>query len=372
MRDPRFRKLAETLVDYSTSLKSGERVLLETSSIPSGMLSVLIETVVEKGGIPFLEVKDARAQRTWLLHATEEQMALQGEYELFRMKQMDVYIGLRGADNTSELGDVPQDRMKLYLEKVAHPVHFQERVNNTKWVVLRWPTPGMAQSAGMSTDAFEDFYFDVCTMDYAAMAKAAEPLTALMNQTDKVRLLGPGDTDLTFSIADIPAVPCVGDKNIPDGECFTAPVRESVNGIIHFNAPTIYQGVQFDSIRLEFKDGKITQARGSDAESLNKILDTDEGARYVGEFAIGFNPYITRPMRDILFDEKIAGSIHFTPGQAYEMADNGNRSNIHWDMVLIQRPEYGGGEIYFDDRLIRKDGLFVLTELDGLNPENLR
>lgn len=372
MRDPRFRKLAETLVDYSTSLKPRERVLIETSSIPSGMVSTLVEVVVERGGIPFLEAKDSQSQRTLLLHATEEQMALQGEYELFRMKQMDVYIGLRGADNTSELGDVPQEKMKIYLEKVAHPVHFQERVNNTKWVVLRWPTPGMAQSAGMSTEAFEDFYFDVCTMDYARMSEAARPLADLMNQTGSVRLYGPGETDLSFSISDIPAIPCVGDKNIPDGECFTAPVRESVNGIIHFNAPTIYQGVQFDNIRLEFRDGKIVQATGSDTENLNRILDTDEGARYVGEFAIGFNPYINRPMRDILFDEKISGSIHFTPGQAYEMADNGNRSNIHWDMVLIQQPDYGGGEIYFDGRLIRKDGLFTLPELERLNPENLR
>lgn len=246
-----------------------------------------------------------------------------------------------------------------------------QRVNETKWVVLRWPTPSMAQLAGMSTEVFEDFYFDVCTLDYAKMAKAEEVLKERMERTDKVRLIGPKDTNLEFSIKGISAVPCVGDRNIPDGECFTAPVKNSVNGIIHYNAGTIHNGKPFDDIRLVFKDGKIIEATGSDTKSLNEILDIDEGARYVGEFSIGFNPHIKHAMRDILFDEKISGSIHFTPGQAYKDADNGNRSKLHWDMVLIQTEEFGGGEIWFDDELIRKDGRFVPSYLHCLNPENL-
>ena len=229
----------------------------------------------------------------------------------------------------------------------------------------------MAQLAGMSTEQFEDFYFKVCTLDYAKMAEAEKPLKDRMERSDRVRIVGPSDTNLEFSVKGIPAIQCDGDRNIPDGEVFTAPVRDSVNGVIHFNAGTVYQGKSFDDVRLVFENGKIIDATSSDTKSLNEILDTDEGARYIGEFSLGFNPHIHKVLRDILFDEKIAGSLHFTPGRAYEEADNGNRSKIHWDLVLIQTPEFGGGEIYFDDELIRKDGRFVPDYLQGLNPENL-
>ena len=192
----------------------------------------------------------------------------------------------------------------------------------------------------------------------------------LMERTDRVEIAGPG-TDLRFSIKKIPAVICGGDRNIPDGEVFTAPVRDSVNGFVTFNAPTIYQGTSFDHIRLEFENGKIVKATSNQTKKLNDVLDADAGARYIGEFSLGFNPHILHPMRDILFDEKIAGSFHFTPGQAYETADNGNRSQVHWDMVNIQRREYGGGEIYFDGKLIRKNGEFVVPALQSLNRARL-
>jgi aminopeptidase len=258
--------------------------------------------------------------------------------------------------------------MKLAM-KLLKPV-LDQRVNKTKWVVLRWPTSSMAQMAGMSTEAFEDFFFRVCTLNYSKMEGAMKPLVALMNDTDRVRITGPG-TDLNFSIRGISTIACSGAHNIPDGEVFSCPVKDSVQGHIQYNAPTIYQGTGFDSIKLAFKNGRITDATGSNTKRINEILDTDDGARFIGEFALGFNPFILEPMRDILFDEKIAGSFHFTPGQAYDDADNGNRSQVHWDLVCIQRPEYGGGEIYFDDKLVRKDGKFVLEELKALNPENL-
>jgi aminopeptidase len=286
------------------------------------------------------------------------------------MKDMQCYIAVRGGHNITENSDVPDDKMQIVQEHWRKPV-LDQRVDHTKWVVLRWPTPSMAQLAGMSTEGFEDFYFDVCTLDYAKMARAEEPLKDRMMRADRVHLKGPADTDITFSIKGIPAVPCIGDRNIPDGEVFTAPVRDSVNGVIHFNAGTIYNGKPYDDIRLVFKDGKVVEATGSNTPGINEVLDSDEGARYIGEFSIGFNPCVKQAMRDILFDEKIAGSIHFTPGRAYEEADNGNRSKIHWDMVLIQTPEFGGGEILFDDELIRKDGRFVPEYLHGLNPENL-
>ena len=223
----------------------------------------------------------------------------------------------------------------------------------------------------MSSRAFEDFYYDVCNLDYAKMSAAMDALVARLARTDSVHIIGPG-TDLRFSIKGIPAVKCAGECNIPDGEVYTAPVRESVNGIITYNTPSLYQGTVFEHVSFTFERGKIVQATANETEKLNAILDADEGARYIGELGIGVNPYITKPMKDILFDEKISGSIHFTPGSCYEDAPNGNDSTIHWDLVLIQTPEYGGGEIYFDDELIRKDGLFVPEDLQCLNPDALK
>ena len=186
-----------------------------------------------------------------------------------------------------------------------------------------------------------------------------------------MHLKGPG-TDLTFSIKGMNAIKCDGERNIPDGEVYTAPIRDSINGTLSYNTPSLVAGFRFENIRFTFENGKIVDATANDTQRINQYLDTDEGGRYIGEFSLGVNPNIHTPMCDTLFDEKIAGSIHFTPGNAYDEADNGNRSAIHWDLVLIQTPEYGGGEIYFDDVLIRKDGRFVIPELEGLNEENLR
>ncbi len=371
MKDPRLDQLAQVLVHHSTKLQPGEHVLIEAYDIPHPFVNSLIARVTEAGAKPYVWIKQNAVIRQMLLSANEGQLKLIGKQELAWMKKMDAYIGIRGGDNVNELADVPQDKMRMYQEYILKPVHYEQRVNHTRWVILRYPTPSFAQLAHMSSEAFEDFFFQVCTLDYARMEKALQPLKKLMEKTDKVRLVGP-ETDLRFSIKGIPAVGCSGAHNIPDGEVFTAPVRDSVNGYIKFNTPTIYLGTPFSDIALRFEGGKIIEASADKTEKLNEILDTDEGARHVGEFALGFNPYITRPMLDILFDEKMAGSFHFTPGKAYEEADNGNRSNIHWDMVMRQTPEQGGGEIWFDGVLIRKDGRFVLPELEGLNPENLK
>ena len=363
-------KLADTLVGYSTKVQPGERVLIDAYEAPAEMVMLLVDRVAEAGGLPFAQVHESRVLRSLYMHATQDQMQILGRRDLDFIRQMHCYIALRGGHNINELADVPQDRMRIFKEHWQKPV-LDYRVDHTKWVVLRWPTPSMAQLAQMSTQQFEDFYFDVCNLDYARMSEAEKPLRAMLEAADNVRILGPGETDLEFSIAGMPAVQCDGDRNIPDGEVFTAPVKDSINGVIAFNAGTVYEGKPFDDIRLVFETGRIVEATASDTKTLNEILDTDEGARYVGEFAIGFNPHIKRAMRDILFDEKIRGSVHFAAGRAYEDADNGNRSAIHWDMVLIQTPECGGGEIYFDGALVRRDGAFVPKELQGLNPENL-
>ncbi|HWB53005.1 MAG TPA: aminopeptidase [Tepidisphaeraceae bacterium] len=373
MKDPRYTDLAKVLVHHSCQVQAGEKVLIEAFDIPPDFTAELIRTVSAAGGLPVVSTYHQPVLRALYSAATEQQMKFIAEVEAQRMAGVQCYMGIRGWHNVAEMSDVPRDRMALYEKHWWGTVHQAIRVPKTKWVVLRWPTAGMAQAAGMSTEAFEDFYFRVCAgVDYDKMAKAMEPLVELMNKTDAVHITGPG-TDLKFSIKGIGAKPCSGDRNIPDGECFSAPVRNSVNGKIQFNCETLYRGTIFNHVALEFKDGKVVKGTADSAantEKLNEILDADEGARYVGEFSLAFNPYILRPMKDILFDEKIAGSFHFTPGQAYEECDNGNRSQIHWDMVCIQRPDYGGGEIRFDGRLIRKDGLFVVPELAGLNPDH--
>ncbi|MBP7482192.1 MAG: aminopeptidase [Lacunisphaera sp.] len=368
MSDSRFARLAEVLTDFSTELKKGERVLIDAFDVPDTFTIELIRAAQARGALPYVNVQRARITRELLKGASVEQYATTSEVELARMKHMQAYIAVRGSDNIFETSDVPAERVQA-VAKVMKPV-LDHRVNKTKWVVLRWPSSAMAQQAGMSTSAFEDFYFRVCTFDYRRYGPGMKALVDLMNRTDRVHLKGPG-TDLKFSIKGIGAVPCGGLRNIPDGEVFSCPVKDSVEGVIQYNAPTVYLGTSFDNIRLVFKKGKIVEATSNNTKRLNEILDTDAGSCYIGEFAIGFNPHIKEPMRDILFDEKIAGSFHFTPGQAYEEGGNGNKSAVHWDMVNIQRPEYGGGEIWFDGKLIRKDGLFTLPALKKLNPDQL-
>ena len=364
MQDARFNKLASLLVDYSTALKRNEKVLIEAFDAPDEMTIALIRAARKAKAIPFVQLQRARVTRELALEIDGRALDLTAAHELARMKKMDAYIAIRASDNISELADVPIDRMKLVAKKLR-PLQDQ-RVQKTKWVVLRWPSPAMAQLAGMSTEAFENFFFKVCTLDYRKLQPGMKALKTLMEKTDKVQVKGPG-TDLRFSIKGIAAIICAGDRNIPDGEVFSCPVKDSVQGHVTFNAPSIYQSTAFDSIRLDFRDGKIVEATSNQTKKLNAVLDSDAGARYIGEFSLGCNPYIMHPMRDILFDEKIAGSFHFTPGQAYQEADNGNRSQVHWDMVSIQRKDYGGGEIYFDGKLVRQNGEFLPKPLHSLN-----
>lgn len=370
MQDLRINTLAKNLVNYSCKLQKGQKVLIEAKGVDYMLVNALIKEVYKVGAYPFVEMMDNRVSRELLLGETKELAMLRAKYDAYRMQEMDAYIGIRGGDNCNENSDVPSENKKIDMEFYSQPVHMELRVKKTKWVILRYPNPGMAQAAGMSTDAFEEFYFNVCNLDYSKMNKAMDSLKKRLDNADKVHIVGNG-TDLTFSIKGIGSKKCAGDCNIPDGEIYTAPVKNSVNGVIKYNAPSVENGFKFENVCLVFKDGKIIEATANDNEKINAIFDTDEGARYVGEFAFGINPYIKKPMGDILFDEKISGSIHFTPGSCYDDCDNGNNSAIHWDLVLIQTPEYGGGEIYLDDELIRKDGRFVVDDLLCLNPENL-
>ena len=371
MTDPRINTLAKNLIGFSCSVQKGENVMIETYGDCDALLLALIRETYVAGANPFVWRRDNAVQRAIAMGATDAQLSLMARVDAELMENMQAYIGIRGGNNNAEMSDVPAVQRERMSKLYSNPVHGDIRVPKTKWCVMRYPTPGMAQMANMSTPAFEDYYFNVCNLDYSKMDRAMDPLKALMEKTDKVRIVGPG-TDLSFSIKGLPAIKCAGECNIPDGEIFTAPVQGSINGVLSYNTPSVFEGFTFENIVLTFENGRIVKATANDTERINKIFDRDEGARSVGEFAIGVNPYITSPMKDTLFDEKIAGSFHFTPGRCYDDCDNGNRSGIHWDLVCIQTPEYGGGEMYFDDVLVRKDGRFVLPELFALNPENLK
>lgn len=369
MVDQRIEQLASTILNHSLGLKAKQRVIIKGHSIAKPLILELIDQTYKLDAFPYVELLDDDILRHMFNGYGKEQLQTLADWEMKKYMDVDALVVIVGEENDAELAEIPAEKFRLRGE-VMKPVQ-QFYINNRKWILLNFPTRGLAQKAGMSTPKFTNYLLNVCNIDYSKMSDAMKPLKELMENTDQVRIVSPG-TELSFSIKGIPVIPCAGENNIPDGEVFTAPIRNSVNGIITFNTPCPYQGVTFRNVALTFKDGRLVDAKADQTERINEIFDTDEGARYVGEFAIGVNPLIREPMGDILFDEKICGSIHFTPGEAYEEADNGNRSSIHWDMVLIQRPEYGGGEIYFDDLLIRKDGQFVLPELQGLNPENLK
>ena len=369
--DERMKKLAQKLVQYSCKVQPGENVMIEaTGEACVPLVRLLVKETYAAGGVPFVKLHNAQVKRELLLSIGEKQLQIMAEKDAAMMRQMQAYIGFSATENSSELSDIPAERMAMYNRLYSEPVHGNIRVPQTKWVVLRVPTPGMAQASRQSMEAFEDFYYDVCTMDYEKMSIAMNALVARMERTDMVRIVGEG-TDLSFSIKGMKAIKCDGQLNIPDGEVYTAPVKNSVNGVLTYNTPAEHEGFVYENICLTFKDGKIIDAAANDTARITEVFNTDEGARYVGEFAIGVHPSILNPMLNTLFDEKIMGSFHFTPGRCYDDADNGNQSAIHWDLVCIQTPAYGGGEIWFDGALVRKDGLFVTDDLLCLNPENM-
>ena len=367
----RLQKLSENVMRNSVQLVPGEKVFIDAKGLTgTPLFEAFIEATVKLGGIPFYFMNDVSFINAMLRHATKDQLEEHFKVHFEIMKQMDVYVGFSSITNPYDVSDVPAENLAQYNESFTNVLRY--RVDNTRWCVLRYPNDVMAYEAGMSTKEFSDFFFDSCLLDYSKMEPQMRKLAELMKKTDKVRIVGP-ETDLSFSIKGIGAVVCSGHRNIPDGEVYSAPVKDSINGVIRFNTSSHMEGKKFSNIKLWFENGKIVECEHSGPkEDLDNIFNKDEGARYVGEFALGVNPFITHDICNILFDEKIAGSLHIAIGNCYKTAPNGNSSEIHWDLVLIQTPEYGGGQIYFDDVLIRDNGLFVIDELKTLNPEELK
>ncbi|MGI6433606.1 MAG: aminopeptidase [Sphaerochaetaceae bacterium] len=360
------QELARLLVTYSVELQKGENCLINAMDVPPSMIEHLIEAVYEAGGNPLVNMSTIGIERALIGDSTQHSLQLWADIDAQRMARMDAFIGIRGIVNPREMANV-QQQYHSYMHLYDKPVHHDIRIPKTKWVVLRYPTQLMAYQAQMSTKEFEDFFYRVTVdVDYRAMDEAMQSAKAFLDRTDQVHIIGP-KTDITFSIKGMGSVICAGKRNIPDGEIYSCPHKESVEGIITYNTPSTFNGHQYNQVQFVVRKGKIVEATGDDSEKLNAVLDTDEGARYFGEFSFGCNPRIHHPMDNTLFDEKIAGSIHLTPGNAYQECDNGNRSAVHWDLVQIQTPQYGGGEIYLDGVLVRKDGRFVHPAFAALN-----
>lgn len=373
MSDPRNAQLADQLVNYSLAVKPAELLYLEVKGLGALELARdVVDATTRAGGVPVLIYHDESVYRGFWAHAGEAQIKEYAAAHMDLMKRADTFLSIRGSDNPFDLQGVTEEQMSIMGKHFMIPVHMQERLNNTRWCVLRYPNSAMAVMARRNQRDFDQFFYDVCCLDYSKLSNAMDPLVALLNRTEQVHIEGPG-TDLRFSIEGIPAVKCDGHRNIPDGEVYTAPVKDSVEGTITYNTGSIHKGDLYDGVSLTFEKGRIVKSTCSvgDPEKLAKAFAQDEGASYVGEFAFGLNPHITQAMQDILFDEKIGGSIHFTPGNAYETADNGNRSELHWDLVLIQTPDQGGGTISLDGQRVRENGQFITDELSALNPESL-
>ena len=371
--DERITKLAENILKNSVELKKGEKIYIEAfSESTKDLFNEFIRIAAKMGAIPFYFYNDNSFVKNLVENSNPNQIEQYAKWHAGLMDEMDCYVAVRGYDDLFALSDIAPAKMKAYNQIYYNMVHFDRRIAKTRWCVMRYPNDTMAAVSKMSRKALEDFFFEACLVDYKKMGKAMKPLKDLMDKTDKVRIKGP-NTDLEFSIKGLKAIVCDGKMNIPDGEVYTAPVKNSINGHIQFNTDTVYGGTFYSNVYLEFKDGKIIKAESrANNDKLQKQINVDEGARYMGEFAIGVNPYIRKEMLDILFDEKIACSLHMAIGNSYnDETFNGNRSSVHWDLVLIQDKAHGGGEIWFDDKLVRKDGLFVLPELKKLNPGNL-
>lgn len=368
-----YVKYAKLIVEQVVCVKPGENVLIEITDVDDGLALEMMRAVHAVAGRAFYHQMRDTLQSAWISGADNEAIQMQAQWDVQRMREMDVYISLRLNKNPYDMAEIPLERSKKYRTYYERPVHFQTRIPHTRWLATCEPNEAMAQSAGMATESFEKFYYECCCIDYARFAQRMQPLAERMKKADWVRIKGP-DVDLSFRIRNKGVCVCRGTHNIPAGEVFTAPEIDSAEGYICYNTPTFFDNEQFEGVRLELRGGKIVSysCRHGSQSHMDAIFATDEGARFIGEFAMGTNPFVDRVIGSILFDEKAAGSFHFTPGNSYESCGNGNISNIHWDMVYRMQPEYGGGEIWFDDTLIQKNGIFLPQDLQPLNPELLK
>jgi aminopeptidase len=367
MTDIRLEKLAQLIVNYSVKVRSGDKVAIYASSIAEPLIKEVYKNVLHAGGHPFIMVSPGGIEDILFKNASDEQLKYVHEPVKYIMEHYDVRISIASDDNTRELSQVDSSRIVLHRQaRTELNKIFMERSASgaLRWVVTLFPTNAYAQDAGMSLSDYEDFVYSACLPDmddpvgyWQRFSVWQDGIIEWLKAKENVHIVGP-DTDLRLSIKDRIFVNCDGRFNMPDGEIFTGPVEDSIDGYVTFSYPSHYSGREVTGVRLQFEHGKVIQAHADkDEEFLIKTLDTDNGARYIGEFAIGTNEGINRFTGEILFDEKINGSFHMALGAGYPETGSKNESAIHWDMICDLRQ---GGEIRVDGELLYRDGKFAI------------
>ncbi len=356
MTDPRWMQLADILVNYSARTQPGERVfitMMETETLP--LVMGVYSQAVRAGALPQVEFVSAYLERELMRHGTMEQIEWVPEIQAYGMEWADVYIGLRGARNPHEFEGIGADRLAAHRRALGKTSAM--RIDQTRWVLIRVPNESFAQAAGTSLDDMMEFFFSATLRDWAEEARRYRELKDVFEAAQQVRIVG-RETDITFSTRGRTYEVGDGTLNMPDGEIFTAPVDDSAEGKIFFEFPGVYSGKLIHGIRLEFKGGEVVRATADDNQDLlDRIVHMDDGARRLGEFGVGTNFGIDRYSYDILYDEKIGGTIHLALGRAYHECGGINQSALHWDIVKDLR---GEGAIYLDGRLVLENGVFLV------------
>ena len=356
MVDDRITKVAKLLIDYSTRTKNGDRVLIRADASAKELALEVYKQALLRGAHPWIRAELPGAKYVFFKHASDEQLGFVPDHDMTEIKNTDVYISLGAPSNVKELSSIDPARISARM-KASKEVN-EWRVEKTRWVIFAYPTEAYAQEAEMSLTEFEDFVFNACLIDWAEVSKKLQILKQNVDAADKVEIVSP-DTRLEFSVKGRKGVAASGDKNMPDGEFFTSVVEDSVNGNIHFDVPAVWYGNVVEGTTLTFEKGKVVSAKAAKNQAfLEKILATDEGAKRIGEFGIGFNYGITKSVKLILFDEKIGGTVHFALGRGYKQTLSQNDSAVHWDMIKDLRKD---GEIYFDGKLVMKNGKWLHT-----------
>ena len=367
MNDPRLIKLAELLVHYSIDVQPGDKVAIRSLTPAEPLLTEIYAQIVSAGGHPFLALKFPDNVERFFALASDEQLEHISDVEQFIVDHFDAVIMVRGENNTKSLGKVPPHKLMLAQQAEGHLMRkLMQRAadGSLKWVSTLFPTHAYAQDAHMSQREYADFVFQACMPDmddpvgyWRGVEREQARIIEWLKGKKQVHVVGP-DIDLSFSIEGRHFVNSCCKHNVPDGEIFTGPVEESVNGHVSFSYPAIYNGHELVGVRLWFEDGRVVKAEAEKNEAfLLAALETDAGARYLGEFAIGTNYGIDRFTGQILFDEKIGGSFHLALGNSYPQTGGINKSAIHWDLICDLR---AGGKITVDGELLYQDGKFML------------
>ena len=367
MRDPRLARLADVLVNYSVGVTKDQVVRISGPPVGQPLVVELYRAVLAAGGHPVVRMAPEELEEVLLKHGSDEQLRFVNPIQKFEYERIDASIGLWGEENTKALSNVDPKRigMNQAARKPLLETFMKRSAEGTlRWVGTQFPTQGAAQDAEMSLAEYEDFVFSAGKLDrpdpvaaWKAVSERQQRLTDFLNGKRDYRVVAANGTDVTLSVAGMKWINCDGHHNFPDGEVFTGPVVDSVNGTIRFSFPAVHHGREVDGVRLVFRNGKVVEASADKGEEfLISMLDTDAGSRFLGECAIGTNYDITRYTKNTLFDEKIGGTVHFALGAGYPETGNRNESGLHWDMVVDLRQ---GGYIEVDGVKVNVDGKFT-------------